>query len=335
MVALILIFGFLFGAILQFANLNKYNVISGLAVRKDFAVAKAIAVAIGIGAILLNFEIAFGLASYHVKPFIFGGIILGGLIFGAGMAILGYCPGTLAISLGEGSLDALIGILGGLAGGIVYTLLLPLIQGSLGPNFGNVSLNSIIGTNSLFYILIFILGGIFIGASFWLHKIEKGKDLKWLYSGIALALLNVIVFSSMSTNRPIGASTAFPYLADLVTGLTNNDYFTKIQKPGNWEIIFLFGAFIAGLIISILKKEFKLILIHDNWLYYKGKSVWKRIIWSFIGGFLLIIGARMAGGCTSGHILSGGMQLAFSSLIFALFVFIGLLFTGKIFYKEQ
>ena len=93
-----LIFGFLFGAILQFANLNKYNVISGLAVRKDFAVAKAIAVAIGIGAILLNFEIAFGLASYHVKPFIFGGIILGGLIFGAGMAILGYCPGTLAIS---------------------------------------------------------------------------------------------------------------------------------------------------------------------------------------------------------------------------------------------
>lgn len=43
----------------------------------------------------------------------------------------------------------------------------------------------------------------------------------------------------------------------------------------------------------------------------------------------------MAGGCTSGHILSGGMQLAFSSLTFAVFVFIGLLLTGKLFYRAK
>ncbi len=139
---MILIFGFLFGATLQYAKLNKYNTISGLATLDNYAVAKAISVAIGIGAILLNIEIGLGFASYHVKPFILGGIILGGLIFGTGMAILGYCPGTLAISIGEGSIDAIIGLIGGLLGGLVYTLLLPLTQDILGPDFGAISLNS-------------------------------------------------------------------------------------------------------------------------------------------------------------------------------------------------
>lgn len=331
----ILILGFLFGAVLQYANLNKYNVISGLAIRENFTVAKAIAIAIGIGAILLNIEIALGFSSYHVKPFIVGGLILGGLIFGTGMAILGYCPGTLAISFGQGSVDAFIGIIGGLTGGIVYTLVLPSITPILGPNLGAISLNSLVGTNILFFILLFIIAVLFIAASFWLQKIDKSKNKKWIYSGIALALLNVIVFSSFATNRPIGASTSFPYIGDLIVNLTNNDYFNKIETPGNWEMIFLFGAFISGLVLSLIKKDFKITLVHDNWIKYKGSSNGKRIFWSFAGGFTLIIGARMAGGCTSGHILSGGMQLAFSSLTFAIFVFVGLLLTGKLFYQTK
>ena len=99
---LILVLGFLFGAILQYAKLNRYNVISGMATLENFAVAKAIAVAIGVGAMIIAIEIGLGFASYHIKPFLLGGIALGGIIFGVGMAILGYCPGTLAISLGEG-----------------------------------------------------------------------------------------------------------------------------------------------------------------------------------------------------------------------------------------
>ncbi len=335
MVILILFFGFLFGAILQYASLNKYNVISGLAILDNFAVAKAISVAIGIGVILLTIEIGLGFASYHIKPLLFGGIVLGGLFFGMGMAILGYCPGTLAISLGEGSLDALIGIIGGLFGGLVFTLFQPSIASILGPNFGSISLHSLIGTSFIFYLLSFIIGGIFIAISFWLHKMDKIKDFKWLYAGIALAILNAIIFLAATTNRPIGASTAFPYIADLLTGLTQNNYFTKIENPGNWELIFLAGAFLAGLIISLVKKEFKIILIHSNWKKFKGSSPIKRIIWSFTGGFILIMGARMAGGCTSGHILSGDMQLAISSLLFAVFTFTGLLITGNLFYKKH
>jgi len=231
-------------------------------------------------------------------------------------------------------MDALFGILGGLVAGIVYTLLLPYFNGFLGPDLGNISLFSLIGTAPiLFYFLVFLIGAAFIGAAFWLHKIEKIKDMKWFYAGIGLAVLNTIIFLSGVSNRPMGASTSYPYVADLMTCTTSNDYFAQIKNPGNWELFFLAGAFLAGLVFSLLKKEFKFILIHDNWKKYKGTSSINRIFWSFVGGFILIIGARMAGGCTSGHIISGGMQLAISSLIFMVFVFAGLLITGKLFYK--
>lgn len=330
----IVVFGFLFGAALQYASLNRYNVISGMATLENFTVGKAIALAIGVGIILLNIEIGLGLASYHVKPFVLGGIVLGGLIFGTGMAILGYCPGTLAISLGEGSLDALVGIIGGLFGGLIYTLALPFIQPILGPNLGSISLNSLVGESpALFYVLVFVIGIAFIGAAFGVHKLEKSTNKKWIVAGVALAVLNAIVFLGATTNRPIGASTMFPYLADVLTGTTSNNYFEKIQTPGHWELLFLGGAFISGLVLSLLRKDFKLTLIHSNWKKYKGTSALKRVVWSFVGGFILIIGARMAGGCTSGHVISGGMQVAVSSLVFAVFVFVGLLVTGKVFYK--
>ena len=337
MTFIIIILGFLFGAILQYAKLNKYNVISGVATLDNLAVAKAIAVAIGVGAILLNIEIGMGLAAYHVKPFVLGGIIIGGLIFGVGMAILGYCPGTLAISLGEGSTDALVGVIGGLFGGVVYTLILPSIQGILGPNLGSISLNSLVGSTSVvFYVLVLIIGGAFAGIAFWVHKIEKTptKDMKWLITGVALAVLNSIVFMKGVANRPIGASTTYPYLADWLTGTTGNAYFEKVKTPGHWELIFLTGALLSGLILSLIRKDFKIQLIHDNWKKYRGTSVSSRVIWSFIGGFILIFGARMAGGCTSGHVISGGMQLAVSSLVFAVFVFAGLLITGRFFYGQ-
>ncbi len=331
---IILILGFIFGALLQYASLNKFNVISGLATLENLTVAKTIALAIGIGVIILNIEIGLGFAGYHVKPLILGGIVFGGLIFGTGMAILGYCPGTMAISVGEGSLDALIGVVGGILGGWIFTLLLPFISPALGPNLGTISLSSIVENQILFYILIVILGLLFIAVAFWLNKIDKVKGKKWIYTAIGLAILNPIVFLTSLTGRPIGASTTFPYVGDVITSTTQNDYFSKIQKPGHWELIFLAGAFLAGLIISLIKKEFKLKLIYSQWEKHKGNAASKRIIWAFAGGFILIFGARMAGGCTSGHILSGGMQIAFSSLIFAVFTFAGLLITGKIFYGK-
>ncbi len=67
----------------------------------------------------------------------------------------------------------------------------------------------------------------------------------------------------------------------------------------------------------------------------RGHNKVSRLLWAFVGGFVLIFGARMAGGCTSGHILSGGLQFAISSFVFMVFVSIGLVITGWLFYPRK
>ncbi len=330
-----LLVGFLFGAIMQYSKINTNCVISGMATLDDFTVAKTIAVTLGLGAILLNIEIGLGFASYHIISFLFVGVIAGGLIFGSGMAILGYCPGTLPISLGQGSLDALIGIIGGFVAVAVFSVVSPLLQIVLGPDLGQISLHSVVGTNALFYTLVFVLGGILIGSAFWLQKIEKSDSYKWLYSGIGLALLFSTSFFHTVLDNVVGAATSFVYMGDKMLGATDNSYFEKWETAGYIQSYFILGAFLAGLFFSIIKKEFKLVLLYSNWIKYKGTSKTKRIVWAFVGGFLLLIGARMAGGCTSGHVISGGIQLALSSFVFAFFTFVGLLITGKCFYNTE
>lgn len=335
MTFLILLFGFLFGAILQSARLNKYNTISGMARLEDFTVAKAIAVAVGVGAILLSIEIGLGYASFHVKPMLLVGVGIGGLIFGAGMAILGYCPGTLPVSLGEGSMDALVGIIGGVCGGIVYTFIQPSIQGMLGPDLGKHSLQGAMGDGVFYYILTFVFGLLLVGIAFLLHKIERKKNYNWLFAGVALAVLNCIAFLHVVFNKPIGASSTYPYLGNLFTGLFQTNSTAVNDPSGEWQLIFLAGAMLSGLVISLVRKDFRIRLIHSGWSKTQGKSSSKRILWAFIGGFIMLIGARMAGGCTSGHVISGGMQIALSSLLFGAFVFSGLLVTGKYFYRKR
>ncbi|NOY60768.1 MAG: YeeE/YedE family protein [Calditrichaeota bacterium] len=161
---------------------------------------------------------------------------------------------------------------------------------------------------------------------------KKGKVLHWLWAGILLGVLNVVVMNVHVANRPIGASTMFPYLGGLITHLKNAAYMQVIAKPGNWELYFLIGAFIGGLVSSLAFGDFKLKLVPSRWSKVKGENKGKRILWAAIGGFLLILGARLAGGCTSGHILSGGMQLSVSSLTFGVVVIISFLITGKLFY---
>lgn len=333
MSALVILLGFVFGMALQYSKVNAYNTISGMAILEDFTVAKTIATAIGIGAMILMVLTELGLASYHIKPFIVGSIAIGGSIFGIGMAILGYCPGTIPVSLGQGSLDALWGLIGGLIASFVYTLLSPAIHNVLGSDLGKASIINATTLPTLQYVVVFTIATAFIGTAFWLNKIEKKKEIKWFYSALAIAVVASTIF--VVSDRVLGASSFYPYMADNILGVTDNDYYRQTEKSGNYEMKFLLGAFLSGLVLSVVKGDFHLKLIHENWARFKGNSNAKRIIWAVVGGFLLLFGARLANGCTSGHIISGGMQLAVSSLVFAVFVFTGFLTTGKLFYRKQ
>lgn len=332
-----IITGFIFGLLLSYGGLNKYNTIAGLSVLKDFTVAKTIMTVMAIGSIILMFLMMGDMAEFHVKTFYLVGIIVGGIIFGIGMSILGYCPGTLPISFGQGAMDAFWGIVGGFIGGIIYTALFPWISGWFGPDLGGPTLFSVMGGvySAGYIIVMFLIAILLIGGAWWLNVIDKKNGIasnNWVVTAIGLALLNCGLFLNGGFGRPLGASSCYAYLGDGIVRFVENDYFASVFNAGRWQTLLLIGAFFGGFVFSIATGTFRVKLVQERWSYYKGDNKIKRIIWAFIGGILLIFGARMAGGCTSGHIISGGMQVAFSSWVFAVFTFIGFLSTGYLFY---
>jgi uncharacterized membrane protein YedE/YeeE len=156
--------------------------------------------------------------------------------------------------------------------------------------------------------------------------------------GILMSLLLLFTFSIFGADRPIGASTYVPYYAGILFGMDPKDYtyLQEIEKAGAWEGVMLLGVLVGGFFTSVfVTKTFRFTVVPTAWKVYKNNSVASRLLWSFFSGFLLIIGARLAGGCTSGHFLSGMSQTAFSSMIFGGVVLVTLLVTGRLFYKKE
>ncbi|WP_297440044.1 YeeE/YedE thiosulfate transporter family protein [Sulfurimonas sp.] len=163
------------------------------------------------------------------------------------------------------------------------------------------------------------------------------RRLPWWLGGILMSLLLLFTFSVFGADRPIGASTYVPYYAGILFGMDPEQYtyLQEIEKPGAWEGVMLLGALVGGLFTSVfITKSFRISVMPSAWKRYKNNSVKSRLVWSFISGFFLIVGARLAGGCTSGHFLSGMSQTAFSSMIFGGVVLVTLLITGKFFYNK-
>jgi hypothetical protein len=125
--------GFCFGFLLQKGGVTRYDVIMGQLLLQDWTVVKVILTAILTGMIGIYLLRIPDLAKLHTWSGSFGSTIIGGLIFGVGFAILGYCPGTLAGAVGQGSLDALIGGVPGMViGGGIYAAIYPkLLNGVL------------------------------------------------------------------------------------------------------------------------------------------------------------------------------------------------------------
>ena len=123
-----LVTGILFGFLLQKGRAAKFHVIIGQFLLKDWTVVKIMATAVAVGSIGVYALVSFGYASLHVKPALLGGVLVGGILFGVGLAVFGYCPGTSVAAIGEGRRDAMVGVVGMLVGAGVYVALYPLLQ---------------------------------------------------------------------------------------------------------------------------------------------------------------------------------------------------------------
>lgn len=113
-------FGLVFGFLLQKGGVGKYNVLIGQLLLQDWTVVKIMLTAIVVGMIGIFTLHHFAKVNLHIKPTRIGANIIGGLLFGAGFALMGYCPGTAAVALGQGSWDALFGMAGLIAGSWMF-----------------------------------------------------------------------------------------------------------------------------------------------------------------------------------------------------------------------
>ncbi len=174
------------------------------------------------------------------------------------------------------------------------------------------------------------------------------KILPWLMGGVFLALSFLLAVSFV---KPIGVSTQFviadaivwdainPYLIVTKDGVkkkysssnaylnkSNGKYAKNAEEPLNYSFIFvlamMFGAFLSSILKGDKPEDIKEKLAPEVWRERFGDNKTKRYIATFLAGFLSLYGARLAGGCTSGHMMSGIMQTALSGYLFTLGLFI-------------
>lgn len=117
-----LLSGIVFGVLLHKGRVAKFAVIVGQLLLRDWTIVKVMATAVAVGSVGVYALVSMGMATLHIKPALIGGLLAGGLLFGVGLALFGYCPGTSVAASGAGHRDAMVGVLGMFFGAAGYVL---------------------------------------------------------------------------------------------------------------------------------------------------------------------------------------------------------------------
>ena len=173
--------GFVFGFLLQKGGVTRFNTIVKQFLLKDFTVAKVMLTAIVVGGLGIYGLLELGLIEgMHIKSTKLFGVLGGGLIFGVGMATLGYCPGTAIGAVAEGSRDAIFGLLGMLAGAWVYVEVHPWLSKNvlnIGV-YGKETLPSMSGISPWWFMFaltaVAILGFVYLER--WEQKVRRDQS---------------------------------------------------------------------------------------------------------------------------------------------------------------
>lgn len=174
---------------------------------------------------------------------------------------------------------------------------------------------------------------------------EMSREWSWLKGGVLLGLLSAFAFISY---KPLGVSTSYPrtvalLLNPIVPGfVAENPYFQRVAPIVDWQLMLVLGIVIGGFIASrvVARVEAKADRTGDGASQSgttraqarngdrcaldpsEESAANPRRKWrAFLGGFLVLFGARLADGCTSGHVITGMTQLATASFLFAAAVF--------------
>lgn len=154
-----LITGILFGFFLQKGRVLRYDKQIGALLLQDMTIVKFMFSHIVVAMVGVYFLYDMGIVKLSLKPMIVGAVVLGGLIFGLGWGLLGYCPGTSLGALGEGRTDAIWGIAGMLVGAGIYAEAYPYLQKTVltWGNYGKITIPQVLGVNHWIVIIPFVI----------------------------------------------------------------------------------------------------------------------------------------------------------------------------------
>jgi len=169
--------------------------------------------------------------------------------------------------------------------------------------------------------------------------------ISWKVAGVLLGLLLILATALV---KPLGVSTQYVVTDAIVLHSAapafaeSNEYLAKYGVQEDWSIgygwMLVLGMFVGGGIAAFATKRFR---NRDNpslpsmWSAEFGQSSPRRMAHAFIGGALLLFGARLAGGCTSGHMISGISQLTIGSFLFGISIFASGILTARMLYRRR
>jgi len=167
-----LITGIFFGFFLQKGRVLRYDKQLGALRLMDMTIVKFMLSTVLVGMVGIYLLKDLGLVKLSIKSTNLGANILGGLLFGAGWGLLGYCPGTSAGALGEGRWDALWGIIGMLVGAAIFAEVYPALKTNIltWGNLGKITLPQVLGLSHWVVVPVMIVGALVL---FWWFE-KKG-----------------------------------------------------------------------------------------------------------------------------------------------------------------
>jgi uncharacterized membrane protein YedE/YeeE len=159
--------------------------------------------------------------------------------------------------------------------------------------------------------------------------------------GALIGVLSLLTFSI--ADKPIGMSTGIAQASGAcaltflgVEVVAANSYWAKKAIP-QWDYgsLFVAGTFLGALLSALVSGSFQITKVPEVWCERFGPSVPKRFAAAFLGGIVILYGARLADGCTSGHGISGSLQLAVSSWTFFLVMFASGIATAFVLFRRR
>jgi uncharacterized membrane protein YedE/YeeE len=165
------------------------------------------------------------------------------------------------------------------------------------------------------------------------------RQVRWspYAAGIGIGILSWFTF--LISKKAIGCSTAFARTSGMVEKLFRRKkadmrpYYQAFKPVIDWEWMLVLGIIPGSMVSALISGDFQWQWVPASWAVSFGPAVVPRLVTAFFGGICLGFGARWAGGCTSGHGISGTLQLTVVSWISAICFFIGGIVSAMLIFK--